>query len=128
MDFCPIHHIAVIASNYDKAMAFYVDALGLRVLRDSSRPDKGDRKVDLDLGGGMELELFIKPDSPSRPSYPEARGLRHVAFAVPDVEQAVQALEQRGICCEPIRIDPYTGKKATFFHDPDSLPLELYEK
>ncbi|NCB63932.1 MAG: VOC family protein [Clostridia bacterium] len=127
MDFYAIHHVAVIASSYEQAKAFYVGALGLRLLRDTARPDKGDRKLDLALPGGAELELFIKPDSPARPNWPEALGLRHLAFAVKDVDVAAAELAGKGIPVEPVRLDPLTGKRTAFFFDPDGLPLELYE-
>ena len=64
---------------------------------------------------------------PKRPSYPEACGLRHLAFRVADIEAAVAELAEKGISCEPIRMDPYTKTRMTFFADPDGLPLELHE-
>lgn len=126
MLFSQMHHIAIIASDYQKAREFYVEKLGFPVLRENYREDRGDWKLDLRFGDG-ELELFILPGAPARPSYPEARGLRHLAFRVDDVEAAVGELEARGIECEPVRLDPYSGRRFTFFHDPDGLPLELHE-
>ena len=107
-------------------MEFYVEKLGFPVLRENYRPDKGDWKLDLKFGDG-ELEIFAIPGAPPRPNYPEAQGLRHLAFRVDDVERAVKELEERGIECEPIRLDPYSQRRFTFFHDPDGLPLELHE-
>ena len=121
-----MHHVAIIVSDYRRAREFYVEKLGFPVLRENFRPDRGDWKLDLKFGDG-ELELFAIPGAPPRPSWPEARGLRHLAFRVEDVEAAVRALEQRGIPCEPIRTDPFTGGRMTFFRDPDGLPLELHE-
>lgn len=126
LPFTAVHHVAVIASSLEKARAFYVDALGFKVLRENFRPAQGDCKLDLQLGD-MELEIFIKPDAPKRPSYPEALGLRHLAFRVADAEAAVRALEERGIACEPLRMDEIMGKRMTFFQDPDGLPLEIHE-
>ncbi len=122
-----IHHVAIIVSDYERAREFYVDMLGLEVIRDNERPHKGDRKLDLRLNDTCELELFVVPDPPARPSYPEAAGLRHLAFAVESVADTVAELEARGIACEPIRHDEYTGRAMTFFFDPDGLPLELHE-
>lgn len=121
-----LHHAAIIVSDYRRARAFYVEKLGFPVLRENFREDRGDWKLDLQFGDG-ELEIFSIPGAPPRPSYPEAQGLRHLAFRVEDVEAAVKELEARGIPCEPIRLDPYTGTRMTFFHDPDGLPLELHE-
>ena len=121
-----MHHIAIIVSDYERAREFYVEKLGFPVLRENFRQERGDWKLDLKFGDG-ELEIFAIPGAPPRPSYPEAQGLRHLAFRVDDVEAAVRDLEGRGIPCEPIRWDPYTERRMTFFRDPDGLPLELHE-
>ena len=121
-----MHHVAIIVSDYQRAREFYVEKLGFPVLRENFREERGDWKLDLKFGDG-ELEIFAIPGAPPRPSYPEAQGLRHLAFRVDDVEAAVRELEARGVPCEPIRRDPYTGGRMTFFHDPDGLPLELHE-
>ena len=121
-----MHHIAIIVSDYERAREFYVEKLGFPVLRENFRQERGDWKLDLKFGDG-ELEIFAIPGAPPRLSYPEAQGLRHLAFRVEDVEAAVRDLEGRGISCEPIRWDPYTERRMTFFRDPDGLPLELHE-
>lgn len=121
-----VHHIAIIGSDYEKSKKFYVDTLGFEVIRENYRPDKQDYKIDLKLGM-MELELFIVKDCPKRPSYPEAYGLRHLAFAVDSVEETVRELNALGIETEPVRMDTITNKRMTFFFDPDGLPLELHE-
>ncbi|MCI9332683.1 MAG: VOC family protein [Oscillibacter sp.] len=126
MLFQRMHHVAVIVSDYRRAREFYVEKLGFPVLRENFREERGDWKLDLKFGDG-ELEIFAVPGAPERPSYPEARGLRHLAFWVEDIEEAVRELEARGIPCEEIRWDPYSGKRMTFFRDPDGLPLELHE-
>lgn len=124
--FDTVHHVAIIASSLEKTRAFYVEKLGFELLRETRRPDRDDCKLDLRLGE-MELEIFIKPGAPARPSYPEALGLRHLAFRVKDAAEAVQALAERGISCEPLRVDEVTGGRMTFFRDPDGLPLEIHE-
>lgn len=121
-----IHHIAVICSDYNKAKEFYIEKLGFEMIRENFRPDRNDWKIDLKINDNTELELFIMKDHPERLS-PESYGLRHLAFAVEDVEATVKELETKGICCEEIRTDTYTAKKMTFFHDPDGLPLEIHE-
>ena len=121
-----IHHVAIIVSDYPKSRAFYVDKLGFEVVRENYRPARQDYKLDLRLGDA-ELEIFGIPQSPERPSYPEARGLRHLAFQVDDVDLAVEWLKARGIECEDVRLDEFTGKRMTFFKDPDGLPLEIHE-
>ena len=127
-----IHHIAIICSDKDKALHFYHALLGFPVIRANYRADRNDWKIDLLLSGELngphtELELFIIPSAPPRPSYPEAQGLRHLAFRVPSVLDAVTWLKERGIECEHIRTDSYTAAAMTFFHDPDGLPIEIHE-
>jgi len=126
MNLSKVHHVAIIGSDYQKSRHFYVDLLGFEVIRENFRPEKNDWKIDLKLAD-MELELFIAPDHPKRPSYPEAYGLRHLAFYVDSVEQTAKELNQKGIATEPVRIDPFTDKKMTFFFDPDGQPLEIHE-
>lgn len=120
------HHVAIIASDYGRSKAFYVDILGCDVIAETYREARDSWKLDLALGGS-QIELFSFPDAPRRPSYPEAQGLRHLAFTVADVVQAKAELEQAGVAVEEIRTDSLTGKRFTFFADPDGLPLELYE-
>ena len=121
-----IHHIAIICSHKDRALDFYHNKLGFPIIRSNYRPERDDWKIDLKLNESTELELFIMKDHPLRPS-PEAYGLRHLAFRVPSVDNMAEELEQKGIMCEPIRTDTFTGEKMTFFHDPDGLPIEIHE-
>ncbi|MFB8000872.1 VOC family protein [Nocardia sp. NPDC056000] len=122
-----IHHVAVIASDYERSKTFYVDVLGLKVVGEHYRAERRSYKLDLALPDGGQLELFTFPDAPPRPSRPEAIGLRHLAFVVADVGAALAELAGRGVVVEEVRVDEYTGKRFGFFFDPDDLPLELYE-
>jgi glyoxylase I family protein len=122
------HHVAVIASDYARSRRFYVETLGLEVVREVYRRERDSFKLDLRLPDGTQIELFSFPDPPGRPSYPEACGLRHLAFEVADVDEAVGALRTLGVPVEPVRVDEHTGKRFAFFADPDGLPLELYER
>jgi len=122
-----IHHVALICSDYARSRDFYTRVLGLAVLAEHHRAERGSWKLDLALPDGGQLELFSFPDPPPRPSRPEAQGLRHLAFRVAALEPWLARLHEAGVACEPIRCDPYTGRRFTFFADPDGLPLELYE-
>jgi glyoxylase I family protein len=122
-----VHHIALICSDYAVSKAFYTEILGLQVLREVYRAERDSYKLDLMVNGQYVLELFSFPTPPPRPSRPEAQGLRHLAFSVADLTAAVQLLEAQQVVCEPIRVDEFTGRRFTFFADPDGLPLELYE-
>lgn len=122
-----IHHAAIICSNYEVSRRFYTEILGLKIVAEHFREDRQSYKLDLLLADGSQVELFSFPDPPPRPSYPEARGLRHLAFAVENVDACKSILESKGVAVEPVRIDEYTNARFVFFADPDGLPLELYE-
>ena len=127
MIFDSIHHIAIIASDYEKEKEFYVDKLGFKVKREVERKEREDFIIFLDVGDNIEIELFIEKNPPERVTRPEARGLRHLAFKVDDIYKSVEELTKRGIETEEIRTDPLNGKHMTFFFDPDGLPLEIRE-
>jgi len=122
-----IHHVAIICADYERSKRFYTEVLGLCIIKETYRAARASYKLDLALGDGSQLELFSFPGAPARPSYPEACGLRHLAFYVPDLDECVNLLQARGITVEAIRVDEFTGQRFTFFADPDGLPLELYE-
>lgn len=122
-----VHHIAIICSNYSISKKFYVDILGLKIIREVFRAQRNSYKLDLALNEHYCIELFSFSNPPERTSQPEACGLRHLAFQVANVDDEVAALQDKGVNAEPIRTDEFTGKRFTFLTDPDNLPIELYE-
>jgi glyoxylase I family protein len=122
-----IHHIAIICSNYERSKHFYTQILGFPILQETFRIERQSYKLDLQVGESGQIELFSFPDPPPRPSYPEACGLRHLAFAVNDIAATIQHLKNYQVNVQPLRVDELTGKQFAFFCDPDGLPLELYE-
>jgi glyoxylase I family protein len=122
-----IHHVALISSDYARSRDFYTRILGLEVIAENFRAERNSWKLDLRLPDGSQLELFSFPSPPARPSRPEACGLRHLAFRVDNLDSVVAHLQSEDVDCEPIRVDEFTGRRFTFFADPDDLPLELYE-
>ncbi len=122
-----IHHVAIICSDYDRSKKFYVEVLGFPIIQETFRAARNSYKLDLKVAENTQIELFSFPNPPERPSKPEACGLRHIAFQVDNVEQTVFYLKSKGLEVENIRVDEITGKKFTFFKDPDNLPLEIYE-
>ena len=127
MNLLSIHHVALIAGDYDRSKEFYTKVLGFKIEAENYRTERNSYKLDLSHGD-IRLELFSFPDAPVRPSRPEACGLRHLAFRVADLDAALAALQHAGVVFEEPRVDEYTGKRFTFFADPDGLPLELYEE
>ena len=122
-----VHHVAIIASDYERSKHFYTEVLGLRIVREVYREDRVSYKLDLGLEGGVQIELFSFPDPPRRVSNPEACGLRHLALAVADLDSEIARLASFDVVCEPVHVDDFTGACFTFFRDPDDLPIELYE-
>ena len=122
-----LHHAAIICADYAVSRRFYVEVLGLAVVAENLRAERRSMKLDLALPDGSQIELFSFPSPPPRPSRPEACGLRHLAFAVADLDAALLRLQGFGVAVERVRVDEFTGRRFTFFADPDGLPLELYE-
>lgn len=123
-----VHHIAVICSDYGRSLDFYTNVLGLRVIAENYRKERRSYKTDLALGDDYVIELFSFPDPPKRLTHPEAAGLRHLAFEVDNIDEAIAELDAKAVGHEDIRTDEYTGKRFVFFNDPDGLPIEFYEK
>tara|TARA_R110001606_G_scaffold290294_2_gene438248 strand:+ start:238 stop:627 length:390 start_codon:yes stop_codon:yes gene_type:complete len=122
-----VHHVAIICSDYLVSKRFYSEIMGFRIIEETYREERQSYKLDLAINEQQQIELFSFPSPPARPSRPEAQGLRHLAFAVENLESCIQHLNQQGVATEDIRLDQLTGKRFTFFADPDGLPLELYE-
>jgi glyoxylase I family protein len=123
-----VHHIAIICTDYEKSKYFYTQVLGLKIVREVYREQRDSYKFDLEVSGLYQVELFSFPEPAPRPSRPEAAGLRHLAFEVDDIDEAVAHINAAGITVEPIRVDEFTDKRYTFFADPDGLPIEFVEK
>jgi glyoxylase I family protein len=128
MNIKAIHHIAILTDNYELSKHFYTEVLGFTVIRETYRAARQSYKLDLAIDGKYQVELFSFPDFRERGSYPEAKGLRHLAFAVDDVEAAAAELHAKGVLTEAIRTDELTRQKFVFFTDPNGQPLELYEQ
>ena len=128
MNILRTHHVAIICSDYAKSKHFYTQVLGLEIVSEIYRERRNSYKLDLRLPDGVQIELFSFSNPPVRLSYPEGCGLRHLAFEVPSVDKAVVELQNQGVAAEQVRVDEHTGKRFTFFADPDGLPLELYER
>ncbi len=128
MKIAGLHHVALIVSDYARSKCFYTEVLGLHIVAEHHRAERDSWKLDLALPDGTQVELFSFPSPPPRVSRPEACGLRHLALRVADLDTAIAHLHDHGVACEPVRMDEHTGRRFTFFPDPDDLPLELYEQ
>jgi len=122
-----VHHIAIICTDYERSKQFYTEVLGLKIVREVFRAERNSYKLDLEVNGLYQIELFSFPNPPARPSHPEAAGLRHLAFEVENIVTTIAEVQKHGIDVESVRVDEHTGKRFTFFADPDGLPIEFYE-
>ncbi len=127
MNILRTHHVAIICADYERSKRFYTHVLGCEIVAETYRRERDSYKLDLRLPDGVQLEIFSFPKAPKRLSYPEACGLRHLAFEVPDIQTSIEHLKSEGVTVEAVRVDEFTGRRFTFFADPDGLPLELYE-
>ena len=123
-----LNHIAIICTNINQSKYFYCEILGFKIIRENFRAERNSYKVDIAVNSNYLIELFSFPNPPQRQSYPEATGLRHLAFSIDNFEETLQNLSDKGIVYEPVRVDEFTGKKFTFIEDPDQLPIELVEE
>jgi glyoxylase I family protein len=128
MNIKAIHHIALLTDDYEKSKAFYTEVLGFTVISEVYREERQSYKLDLAINGLYQIELFSFPEFRERASFPEAKGLRHLAFLVDDVSASAAELKAKGVEVQDVRVDEWTGKKFVFFYDPNGQPLELYEK
>jgi glyoxylase I family protein len=123
-----LHHIAIICRDYERSKRFYTDILGFKIVKETYRQERQSFKLDLSMNNNYLIELFSFPNPPARLTRPEGTGLRHIAFAVDNIEECIEILTRNNIETEPVRTDEFTYKKFTFLNDPDNLPIELYEK
>ncbi|MDE3183240.1 MAG: VOC family protein [Bacteroidota bacterium] len=122
-----IHHVAILTDDYQKSKMFYTEVLGFTVVAETYREERRSYKLDLAINGHYQVELFSFPEFKERQSFPEAKGLRHLAFAVDNIEEAVNELIVKKVNVQGIRTDELTNKRFCFFYDPNGQPLELYE-
>ena len=127
LDIQYIHHVAILTDDYEKSKKFYTEILGFKIIQEIFREERNSYKLDLEINGKYQIELFSFPDYKERASHPEAKGLRHLAFAVKDVVQSIAFLRSHNVDVQDVRVDEFSGKKFTFFYDPNGQPLELYE-
>ncbi len=124
-----IHHVAILTDTelYEVSKRFYTEVLGFTIAAEHFREARNSYKLDLALNGKYQVELFSFPDFRERASFPEAKGLRHLAFAVKDIKAGYEWLKKNEVRVEDVRIDEFTGKEFCFFYDPNGQPLELYQ-
>lgn len=109
-----IHHVSLNVSDVDRAVAFYVGLLGLRVL---DRPDFSFAGAWLAAPDGRQIHLI-------HADVPDDRG-QHMAFGVDDLDAAVDHLRDAGVEVRGPKFVADTSIRQAFFSDPDGNRLEL---
>jgi len=123
-------HTMIRVRDLETSIAFYVDLLGMSLLRKSDHPQ--GRFTLAFLGYGEEkdtsvLELTYNWDR--KEPYALGEGYGHMAIAVPDIHAACAALAKAGakVTDEPFVL-PGGSATIAFIEDPDGYPIELIER
>lgn len=129
MDPSVINHIALNCRNVAAQEAFFSKHFGFQRSR-TFKAGKPDQFIMLKLGS-VRLELF--PTDPAQNQNvnggEQVIGFKHLAFDVPKLEPAIDALRADGIEPDPI-IDTghiVPGFRIVFFRDREGNILELME-
>ena len=139
-----IHHTVIVVSDLEASLKFYVDGLGLEVLRD--REVEGDwpsllgaasttlRAVFLgssnipdDTAGVLELNVFPGGAVKGVPASPPSAGLFMISYFV-DVEATLSRLDKLGLAMEVRRVDQVTPNGSIALatvRDPDGVAVLL---
>lgn len=128
-----IDHIGIAVQNIDEALAFFQEALGIRLDRIESE-EGGRTEVAFMPVGGAEVELVQPHDIDSGLAKFLAKrgeGIHHICFEVDDIEGALKRLQAHG--AELINQEPQTnarGQRYAFIHPKSAhgVLIELYEK
>jgi len=143
-----IDHIGITVSDVDRALSFYRDVLGLRVIADGTvtEPEVAEllgldsvqlRIADLDSGDGRIVELiqYVQPKG-RRIAYESSdSATAHIAFTVDDLAAVRDRLTSAGaamVSRQPITIDEpggaFDGAICFYVRDPDGIILELVQR
>ena len=140
-----VHHFGFTVSDGDRAIAFYRDLLGLRLIQDAVRENlpsydqilgfpnvKIRVLLFLDAHDCMlELVEYLHPRREVRELKNTYVGAAHPSFAVTDLDGEYDRLKAAGVRfnsapVEVRRDGQYLGKSLYMF-DPDGITVELYE-
>lgn len=137
-----LHHTAISVSDLDESIYFYCGLLGMTLewrmnhrQGDALEQVVGMKNVDVSIamlsGWGSRIEL-LQYHSPRGKPYPTNKlqcdkGIIHLAFQVENIDGLYKQLLAQGVKfnTSPQVLRP--GVKATYFHDPDGMTLELVQ-
>jgi catechol 2,3-dioxygenase-like lactoylglutathione lyase family enzyme len=143
-----IDHVGITVADVDRALGFYRDVLGLRVIADTTvaEPEVAEllgldsvqlRIADLDSGDGRIVELiqYLEPKG-RRIAYESSdSATAHVAFTIDDLDALRERLTGAGatiVSRRPITISEpggaFDGAICLYVRDPDGVILELVQR
>ncbi len=116
-------HTMVRVTDLDASLAFYRDALGLHEVRRMEHQQGRFTLVYLAAPGDddAQVELTYNWDPET---YTGGRNFGHLAYAVDDIYQTCERLQQHGVT---ILRPPRDGRMA-FVRSPDQISIELLQK
>jgi methylmalonyl-CoA/ethylmalonyl-CoA epimerase len=94
-----IDHIGVAVEDVDAAIALYRDSFEMELAHRETVEEQGVEAVLLDVGDGhVELLAPLGPDTPvGKFMTKNGAGLHHVAYAVEDIDTALERLAATGV-------------------------------
>jgi methylmalonyl-CoA/ethylmalonyl-CoA epimerase len=114
-----IDHIGVAVEDIDAAIQLYRDGFGMELAHRETVESQGVEAVLLDVGDGhVELLAPLGPDTPvGKYMTKNGAGLHHVAYAVDDIDAALENIAAAGI--QLIDSEPRVGirdSRVAFLH------------
>ena len=114
-----IDHIGVAVEDIDAAIELYRDSFGMELAHRETVESQGVEAVLLDVGDGhVELLAPLGPDTPvGKYLAKNGAGLHHVAYAVDDIDAALEKIAAAGI--QLIDSEPRVGirnSRVAFLH------------
>jgi catechol 2,3-dioxygenase-like lactoylglutathione lyase family enzyme len=126
-----LDHIAIQVSDLERAIRFYQDLFGLRLMFKQRDETHHEAFAFLELEGG-NLELLQVLDEENRPvpfARPEAKPpfTPHIALRSEDLADSEKDLKDKGVCILKGPLEIPGQVKWLYFSDPDGNVIELVE-
>jgi len=114
-----VQQVAVGSTSKDRLKTLWVDALGLKHVKDFASEKENVDEAVLQAGRGpasVEVDIMQPLDANAKPAV-HIPPLNHIGLWVDDIEQAVEWLDEAGVRFAPGGIRPgASGHKVCFIH------------
>ncbi len=140
-----LHHTGYTVSDLDRSVSFYRDLLGCEVIASQEKEggylaaivgyaDAHVRMAHLRAPHSdhvIELFQYLAPTPGNAQTEPRNVGTAHLCFLVDDLDATYRRLRANDVefVSPPVEIDTgiNAGGQALYLHDPDGIPMELFE-